>query len=134
MQLNKSTRYALYAAMELAQAGAERVVTVGDVAARYRIPEGALAKVFQQMVRAGIAIGTRGIGGGYRLSRPSSELTVLDLLNAFEPPRPSGHCLLAERSNECGLSPSCRIRRLFDEVDDQARHTFASITLATLIK
>lgn len=134
MNLNKSTRYALYAAMEMAQAGADRAVTVAEVAARYRIPEGALAKVFQQLVRAGIAIGTRGIGGGYRLARQASELTVLDLLNAFEPPRAPGHCLLADRSEECGMSPACRIRRLFDEVDDLARHTFASITLATLVK
>lgn len=134
MNLNKSTRYALYAAMEMAQTGSDRVITVGDVAARYRIPEGALAKVFQQLVRAGIAYGTRGIGGGYRLARPASDLTVLEIINVFEPSRAPGQCLLADRASECGQSPACRIRRLFDEVDGAARHTFASITLATLVK
>jgi Rrf2 family protein len=134
MNLNKSTRYALYAAMEMAQAEQDSAITVGEVAQRYGIPEGALAKVFQQLVRAGIALGTRGIGGGYRLAKAPSDLTVLDLLNVFEPPRASGHCLLVDRPGDCHMTRACRLRRLFDEVDDLARNTFASITLATLVK
>ena len=60
MNISKSTRYALYAAAEMARAG-DAPTTVAAVAERYRIPEGALAKVFQQLVRAGLATGTRGI-------------------------------------------------------------------------
>jgi Rrf2 family iron-sulfur cluster assembly transcriptional regulator len=134
MNLNKSTRYGLYAAMEMAGANGDRAITVGEVAVRYRIPEGALAKAFQQLVRAGIASGTRGVGGGYRLARRASEVTILDVLNAFEPPRPPGRCLLAEPAANCHASPSCRLRRLFDEVDELARNTYASITLETLLK
>lgn len=132
MNLNKSTRYALYATLEMTLAGREQAVTVGEVASRYSIPEGALAKVFQQLVRARLALGTRGVGGGYRLARPPAEITVLEVLDAFEPPRPTGGCLLAPGEGTCGTSRSCRIRRLFDEVDELSRATLASVTLATL--
>ena len=44
MTVTKSTRYALYAAAEMAMAD-EGLVTVAAVAKRYAIPEGALAKV-----------------------------------------------------------------------------------------
>jgi Rrf2 family protein len=132
MNLNKSTRYALYAAMEMARG--ESQVTVVQVATRYRIPETVLAKVFQQLVRSGIAIGTRGTGGGYRLVRPSSTVTVLDVLNAFEPYRSPDQCLLADRTEaECADFSLCRLRSLFDEVDEQARATFASVSLETLV-
>ena len=57
MTVTKSTRYSLYAAAEMAMAG-EGLVTVAAVAKRYGIPEGALAKVFQQLVRSGLATGT----------------------------------------------------------------------------
>lgn len=134
MNLNKSTRYALYAAMEMAQADGGSAVTVGEVAERYRVPGGALAKVFQQLVRAGIAAGTRGVGGGYRLARDASSLTVLDVINVFEPARPEGECLLADGANDCGRFAACRLGRLFDEVDALSRNTFASITLETLVK
>lgn len=133
MNLNKSTRYALYAAMEMAAAAPGRAVTVSEVAARYRIPEGALAKVFQQLVRAGVALGTRGAGGGYRIARPPSEVTVLDVVRVFEPPRPPGHCLIGDGRGDCDLASACRLRRLFDEVEGLARNTFASVSLETLV-
>jgi len=134
MILNKSTRYALYAAMEMARAG-DRSVTVGQVARRYRIPAGALAKVFQQLVRSGVANGTRGIGGGYRLARPPARLTILDLISIYEPPRAAGRCVLADRIEKpCDDYPACRLRRLFDEVDEVTRSTLQSVTLETLVR
>lgn len=84
---NKSTRYGLYAAMEMARACPEASVSVSQVASRYAIPVTVLAKVFQHLVRSGIAIGTRGARGGYSLARPASQLTVLDVIEAIEPPR-----------------------------------------------
>lgn len=134
MTLNKSTRYALYAAMEMARAG-DQVVTVAQVAQRYRIPPGPLAKVLQQLVRSGLAFGTRGIGGGYRLARRPSELTVLDVISLYEPPRPVGRCVLADRMERtCDTFTACRLRRLFDEVDEVTRGTLQSVTLETLVR
>jgi len=134
MNLSKSTRYALYAAMEMALAGDEPV-TVTGVAERYGIPEGGLSKVFQQLVRSGIAIGTRGIGGGYRLARPPSTITVQDVIRVLEAEREEGRCLLADRyTKPCVDFPTCRLRRLFDEVDELVRSTFESISLETLAR
>ena len=134
MNLNKSTRYALYAAMELTSVDDSRTVTVAGVAVRYGVPEGALAKVFQQMVRAGIVVGTRGVGGGYRLARHPSEITVLDVIRCFEPTRAPGRCLLSDATTDCGSYPTCRLGRLFDEVDQMVQSTYASISLETLVK
>ena len=132
MTLNKSTRYALYAAMEMALAK-DRQVTATRVAGRYGIPVAVLAKVFQQLVRAGLAIGTRGTRGGYRLARPPSRLTVLDVVEAFQPPRPPGQCLLVDDEDQrCAHPGACNLRRLFDEIEEQVRCTFASVTLETL--
>jgi len=134
MTLSKFSRYALYATLEMARAG-DRPVTVGQVAVPHHIPLTALAKVFQQLVRAGLAVGTRGIGGGYRLARPRSEITVLDVVSVFEPLRPPGRDLLqAHPEGEAGLPHTVRLRRLFDEVDEGTRATLASVTLDTLVK
>ncbi|HEU5182092.1 MAG TPA: Rrf2 family transcriptional regulator [Candidatus Polarisedimenticolia bacterium] len=132
MKLNKSTRYALYAALEMAQAEDDAQVTVAQVAGRYGVPEAALAKVFQRLVRSGIATGTRGVGGGYRLAKEPSKVTVLDVVSAFEPPRPLRQCLIQDRPEPCANLPTCRLKRLFDEVDENTRSTFASVTLDTL--
>ncbi len=134
MTLNKSTRYALYAALEMAQAGETGHVTVAQVAQRYRIPGTALAKVFQRLVRSGLATGTRGAGGGYRLAKAPSEITVLDVIGVFEPSRPPGLCLAQDLPGRpCADYTPCRLRKLFDEVDEVSRSTFASVTLDTLV-
>ncbi len=134
MNLTKSTQYALYAAAEMAMAG-EAPTTVSAVAARYRIPEGALAKVFQQMVRAGLATGTRGIGGGYRLARPASKITVLDVMHVFERRRTPGVCALHPRPEvPCPTASACRVQWLFHEVDELVQATYESVTLQTLVR
>jgi Rrf2 family protein len=134
MNVTKSTQYALYAAAEMALA-AEAPTTVSAVAQRYRIPEGALAKVFQQLVRAGLAVGTRGIGGGYRLARPASKITVLEVINVFERHRPAGVCGLHDRPGEpCPAASACSVQWLFHEVDELVRTTYESVTLKTLVR
>ena len=135
MRLNKATRYALYAAMELAGADGEGQVTSGGVAGRYGIPAAVQAKVFQQLVRGGIAVGIRGSKGGYRLADRPSRVTVLDVIETMEPRRDPGGCLLHDAEEaDCPRNRACRLRDLFDEVDELARCTFASITLETLVR
>jgi len=133
MKLNKSTRYALYASMDLARAWPDQRITVSQVAARHGISETALAKVFQQLVRARIALGSRGVGGGYELERDPRAVTALDVIEAFEPRRESRQCLLEDAPGECAELDTCRLRRLFDEVEDMSRATFASTSLETLV-
>ncbi len=125
MRLSRSGACALRAAMEMALAGPDPV-TVAEVARRHGIPPTALAKVLQRLVRARIAVGHRGVGGGYRLARDPSEVTVLQVLEAFEPipgSDPGTGDGLVER----------RLRALLGEVDETVRCTLASVTLATLV-
>ncbi len=130
MIVNKTTRYALYAAMEMARCQGE-AVTVSQVAKKYAISEGVLAKVFQQLVRAGLARGTRGVGGGYRLVERPNKITVLQIIEIFEPPILGLQCLL---ERECAQADLCRLKGLFDEVDQTARDIYGSTNLETLVK
>lgn len=132
MELNKATRYALYAATDMAAAGDE-TVTVQEVAHRWRVPAAALAKSFQRLVRAGIAAGTRGAKGGYRLAKLPSKITVLDVVSAFQMRLPSERCAMHPGSGRaCTAASHCRLNHLFHEIDEAIRNTFASVTLATL--
>jgi len=135
MNLNKSTRYALHAALEMALADGQPA-TAGQIAKRYEIPENVVAKVLQQLVRSGLALGVRGVGGGYRLARPPAEVSVQELIDIFEPTPPPDTCMLrdlpGERCPEPG-GPACRLMGLFQEVDETVRSTFASVSLATLV-
>jgi Rrf2 family protein len=124
MTVGKSARYALHAAMGLARAGPGGQVTSVEIAERYGIPPAVMAKIFQKLVRRGLVVGTSGPRGGYRLARKASSITVLDVLDAFEParaPDPSGHVA------------DGRPRRVVDEINELARGALASVALDTLV-
>ena len=134
MNLNKSTRYALHACLEMALAD-QVPVTAGQVAQRYEIPENVVAKVLQQLTRSGISRGVRGVGGGYRLVGQAADVAIQDIIDVFEPAPPPDTCMLRDlpRASCPGEShPRCRLMSLFQEVDETTRATFASVTLATL--
>jgi Rrf2 family protein len=134
MNYARATRYALYAAVEMAAAPAGAAVTAAAVAAEHRLPPTVVAKVFQRLVKAGIAKGTRGIAGGYRLARPASELSILDIVAVFESPRATPLRALDGAVGEArGRFAEGRLRQLFEEIDLQTRATFASVSLETLV-
>jgi Rrf2 family iron-sulfur cluster assembly transcriptional regulator len=131
MTLTKAARYALLAAIEMASSPDDVPVTVAVVARRCSVPETALAKVFQRLVHSGLAVGTRGVHGGYRLAREAAEISVLDVLDAVTsvPSRPREDARQLPRSR----AVSDRLGRLFDDVDGALRARLASVTLATLV-
>lgn len=129
MRLSKSAQYALYAAVQMAVAG-DAPVTVGQVAGPHEIPPTALAKVFQQLVRAGIAVGTRGVGGGYRLARPRAEITVLDVVSVFDPLQPPA----IGASRGARAPGASALQHLMAEVVEGIRSTLGSVTLDTLVR
>ncbi|MFO0982315.1 MAG: Rrf2 family transcriptional regulator [Planctomycetota bacterium] len=132
MRWNKSTRFALYAAMEMVRAGDGLVSAVG-IAGKYRISLHHMAKVLQQMARAGIVQAVRGVGGGYRLAKPPKDTSLLDIVEVFEGPIDIQTCLLTDTADPCGMADLCRLKRVFDEIEQQAFFTLKSIRLSTLV-
>jgi Rrf2 family protein len=132
MRWNKSTRLALYAALELAQAG-DQLATAAGIATKYNVSTHHLAKVLQQLARAGVAQAVLGVGGGYRLAKSAKDITLLDVVEIFEGRSTvEGCCALAEESEDCGKSAACRLKRVFDEIELQAVFTLKSVRLSTL--
>jgi Rrf2 family protein len=129
MKFRKSTLYALHASTELASLEPGATVTAAEVAERYGIPVSVMAKVFQDLVRAEIAVGTRGQRGGYRLARPAAGITLLEIIDRFEPPSAAGGTP-ARGPDPFGAR---RLQRVFDEVNELVRCTYASISLETVI-
>ena len=56
-----SIRHALYAVIDLARSDESNPVSVASIAQRRGIPETALAKVFQRLVRSGLVVGSAGL-------------------------------------------------------------------------
>jgi Rrf2 family protein len=126
VKLQQNTLLALCAALEFA-ADPRRQLSAAEIAAKYRASPHHLAKVLRKLGRAGLLSAARGVGGGYRFAANAKRVTLLDVIGLFEPigaARPRG----ARRNEERALD------EVLAEIDENARATFGSITLGTMLK
>ncbi|MFQ5824143.1 MAG: RrF2 family transcriptional regulator [bacterium] len=132
VKLNKSTRFALYSILELSK-NPRALVSAGEIAEKYQISEHHVAKVLQQLVRVGLIRSIRGIKGGFQIARDPKEITMLEVVEIFEPRLPQHGCLLLDFEDNCQLQDACRIGEVFHEMQEQAFYTLKSVSIATLI-
>ncbi|MDF3413838.1 Rrf2 family transcriptional regulator [Sulfitobacter sp. M57] len=84
MKLSTKGRYAMVALADIALQPGESLVSLGDIAERQSISLPYLEQLFVKLRRAELVASVRGPGGGYRLSRPVSEIRVVDILSAVD--------------------------------------------------
>jgi Rrf2 family cysteine metabolism transcriptional repressor len=83
ISVTSKSRYAVVALAELARSG-DRPVPIAALAERRNIPEQFLEQLFSTLRRGGLVTGHRGMRGGYTLSRPADEITVLEVVQALD--------------------------------------------------
>ena len=103
MKISRSTGYALVAVGYIAQNYKEGAVLAARVSKEYGIPLEYLLKILQQLVRANVLRSKRGPRGGFFLSRPATEITMLQIIEAVDGPMIS-HLHLAEQTNNAPFS------------------------------
>lgn len=129
MNLQISSRLAIFALLELA-ARPDRRLSVAEIGDKYAISSHHLAKVMRALSRAGLVRSVRGAGGGYQFSGNVRRTTLLDVIGLFETTGPA-----TPRAGAQDRTPAARaLRELLGEVDDIARATLGSVTIATMLK
>jgi len=112
--------------------GTDTVVSRQDVADCGDIPSHFLAKIAQQLSRAGIIEILQGARGGYRLLVPPEKLTLLDVIEAIIGEIFLNDCVV--RPESCHASPSCAVNAVWMKARDQLRETLGSVTFAKLLE
>ncbi|MCX6595402.1 MAG: Rrf2 family transcriptional regulator [Acidobacteria bacterium] len=86
MRLTRATDYAVRVMMRLALKPRGGRMTQEELAEQARVPVQFLGKVMQSLVRAGLANSHRGVMGGFELTRPGTEITLLQIVEATDGP------------------------------------------------
>jgi Rrf2 family transcriptional regulator, nitric oxide-sensitive transcriptional repressor len=129
MNLQIASRLAIFALLELA-ASPDRQLSVAEIGDKYAISSHHLAKVMRTLCRAGLVRSVRGAGGGYQFSGNARRTTLLDVIRLFETMGPPN-----VRSGAQARTAAARaLRDLLGEIDDIARATLGSVTIATMLK
>ena len=130
MRLTQFSEYALRL-LVFAAAHPDRLVTIEEAAKAYDISRAHLMKVANQLVRAGFLRSVRGRSGGLSLARRPEEIGIGAVVRATEPDFALVECFAA--SNQCLVTPNCRLRGVLHEALAAFAATLDRYTLADLM-
>jgi len=131
LRLSKKADYALMAMKHLAGRSAGSPSTSArEIAGQYDIPIELMAKVLQRLVRTGLLVSTQGTRGGYALSRPSSAISVADVIQAIDGPFTVTAC--STDRNDCEQYGKCSIRDPLWQIRERIVEALGTVTIAEM--
>ncbi|SIT73967.1 transcriptional regulator, BadM/Rrf2 family [Ectothiorhodosinus mongolicus] len=127
MRLSTKSRYAVTAMLDLAIHDRIGPVTLADISQTQGISLSYLEQLFAKLRRHRLVEGVRGPGGGYRLGKPSSQITIASIINAVDENVEMTRC--GGKAN-CQEGERCLTHELWDELSRQLFGFLDGITLA----
>lgn len=130
MRLTRAGEYGIRCVLHLARHGKGTLVSRKEIAVRTDVPPHFLAKIAQQLSRAGIIEILQGANGGYRLLAEPSEITLLSVIEAVIGEISLNDCV--SRPESCHNSGICAIHRVWNKANRQLRDTLRETNFAAM--
>jgi Rrf2 family protein len=129
MRISNKADYALHSMMYVASVNGKRASSINDISESEGIPREYLAKVLSDLVRLGLLKSTRGIFGGYFLTKPRKDYTFLTIIEAIEGPISPTLCTKPESKRKGHRRGKCPAFPLFDEIKRKVIKDMSSVNL-----
>ena len=97
-----------------------------------------MAKQMQALARAGVVTSARGGGGGYRLAKPTDDISLLDIYLAIEGSQSAFRCMEIRQNGPCGsrkehCKAPCGIAARFYAAEQAFRASLKAIPLTEIV-
>jgi Rrf2 family iron-sulfur cluster assembly transcriptional regulator len=130
MRLTTKGRFAVTAMIDLGMRQHKGPVTLAGISQRQTISLSYLEQLFAKLRRHGLVESTRGPGGGYRLGKAASDISVADIIFAVDEPLDATQC--SGRAN-CDNDHRCMTHDLWASLNRHMVDYLDSVSLANLV-
>lgn len=129
------TNLADYAVVVMTHAAREPDVkfSAARVAELTLIPAPTVAKLMGTLARAGLLAASRGVAGGFMLSRAPASINVAQIVEAVDGPIALTSCAGSD-GHECLMEGHCAVRGHWAPINRAVRGALAAVTLADLVQ
>ena len=133
MRLTHLADYAVVLMTAAARRGEATRLISAELAQETGVPLPTAQKLMGNLASAGLLTSVRGAGGGFALSRPVSEISLADIVEAVEGPIALTMC--ADGTNhDCILDAHCRVRPHMGVVGNAVRGALGAVSLQELAR
>jgi len=133
IRISRLTDYGIVLMTSLARHGAGDVRTARDLSAEAHLPAPTVSKILKRLARQGLLAAHRGARGGFSLARPSSAISILEVIRALEGPFGITECS-AYPAERCELELCCPVGRNWQIINRAVRSALEAITLADMAR
>jgi Rrf2 family protein len=130
LKLTKKADYGLMAMKHLAERAPHGACSAKDVADAYGIPQEALAKILQRLVKAGLLHSQHGMNGGYTLARDPGTISAFEVIRAIDGPLFITSCITVR--GECDQTDRCTIREPLRRVNESIEQVLRRISISEM--
>lgn len=134
MKITTKAHYGLMAMVRLAQNEGEGPLSIREIAREQRLSDSYMEQLIALLKKAGLVTSVRGSQGGYRLSKPSDEITAGEIFKALEGPLSFTACAGDEADRSCAIEGACASRRFWQQLYDHMNGFLDSMSLADMIR
>lgn len=131
MRISTASRYGVRAIFDLAYHGDGQPTQIKEICKRQKLSQRYLEQIFHKLLKARLLKSKRGPCGGYTLARATSEISVLDIINATQGPIVPVACLNEEKRN-CQVFPVCVTWHVWKETQKRLIDYLDSVSIADL--
>lgn len=132
MVISTKGRYALRMMLDLAEHAEEGFVSLKSVSQRQEVSLKYLEAITASLNHAGLLQSQRGKEGGYRLSRPASDITVLEVLQSAEGTLAAVSCLAMDDA-ACDRAAQCMTLPLWKKLDTLMDNYLGGVTVQNVL-
>jgi FeS assembly SUF system regulator len=129
LKMSRLTDYGTGVLAYLAAAG-DAPHSASQVAEQTGLPAATVSKILKLLTRGGLVTSHRGSQGGYLLSRPASQITAAEVIDALEGPVALTECSV--EPGNCELEASCLVGNAWQRINVAIRRALDEISLAEL--
>lgn len=130
MRLTTKGRFAVTAMVDLAMSQGKHPVTLAAISQRQRISLSYLEQLFGKLRRRALVASVRGPGGGYRLARDMTEISVAEVILAVDETLDSTQCGGME---DCLEEKKCITHNLWANLNEHIFNYLGAVTLKQLV-
>ncbi len=131
MRLTTKGRFAVTAMVDLAMRGGKSPVTLAAISERQKISLSYLEQLFGKLRRNKIVESVRGPGGGYHLARPSSKISIAEIVIAVDEPLDATRC--GGKGNCNGENHPCLTHELWMGLNESILDYLQAVSLQQMV-
>lgn len=130
MKLTSKGRYAVIAMLHIALKQSSSSTTLAMISESQEISLSYLEQIFAKLKKENLVLSVRGPGGGYRLSRLASEISIKSIVRAVEEKIDPKKCA---GKQDCKKNGACLSHHLWDELSITIEKFLANVSLQDVI-